>query len=225
MRVEPGEHTGDSSQFEPKEAQDIATTDELSLARAREYLLLANLFIRPPSAELLAELSALRGDASPLGVAHEGLAQAAADTTQTDVAREYMALFIGVGRGDVLPYASYYRTGFLNERPLARVREHMARLDVERQANVFEPEDHIASLFEVMAGIIIGEFGRSPAEADLFFEKHIAPWAHLLMADVTTAPSARFYKHVAELGRVWLEIEQKAMHLPSGRAHGSNRKS
>ena len=90
----------------------------------------------------------------------------------------------------------------------------MARLGIERQGDVFEPEDHIASLFEVMAGLVGGAFATSPKAADKFFERHIEPWAPRLMADVAAAQSSRFYKHVARLGAVWIEIEQEAVRLP-----------
>src|SRR5581483_2585663 len=96
--------------------------DDVALARAQEYALLATLLIRAPDARLLEKLAALRGDASPLGVAHAALAQAASETTVERVEREYFDLFIGLGRGELLPYGSYYLTGFLHERPLARLR-------------------------------------------------------------------------------------------------------
>jgi TorA maturation chaperone TorD len=187
--------------------------NDVDVARAKLYLLLANLFARAPSGQLLRDVASIKGDATPLGMALAALAHTAHGAERDTVAREYFSIFVGVGRGDVLPYASYYLTGFLNERPLARVREDMARLGIERRVGTFEPEDHIASLLEVMAGIIGGELERPAAEADQFFARHIAPWAGRLMADVSAAPNARFYRHVGDLGRVWLELEQAAMQL------------
>ena len=188
--------------------------DETVRARAIQYLLLATLFARAPSAGLLRDISNLQGDASPLGLAQLALADAARAAEPSDVATEYLNLFIGVGRGDILPYGSFYLTGFLHERPLARVREDMAKLGLERQGGVFEPEDHITSLFEIMAGLVGGSFGTPAKAGDKFFERHIEPWAPRLMADVAAAPSARFYRHVARLGAVWIEIEQEAVRLP-----------
>src|ERR1044072_8514081 len=106
--------------------------DEIDVARAQEYTLISALLVRAPDAALLKKLSALRGDASPLGVAHVALAQAAADASVERVEREYFDLFIGLGRGELLPYASYYLTGFLHERPLARLRADLGRLGLER---------------------------------------------------------------------------------------------
>src|SRR5690606_29379111 len=105
---------------------------EIDSARAQEYLLLAALLGRAPSADLLKRLAGLRGDATPLGLAHADLAEAAADTTAEKVEREYFNLFIGLGRGELLPYGSYYLTGFLHERPLARLRQDLNELGVER---------------------------------------------------------------------------------------------
>ena len=135
-----------------KAAGPAAEISEINSARAQEYGLLAALLVRAPDAGLLDRLAQLRGDASPLGLAHSSLAQAAADTNADRVEHEYFNLFIGVGRGELLPYGSYYLTGFLHERPLARLRSDLNDLGVERAAGVVEPEDHVAILCEVMAG-------------------------------------------------------------------------
>ena len=97
-----------------------------------------------------------------------------------------MSLFIGVGRGEILPFASYYLTGFLNDKPLANLRSDMDAIGIRRADGVKEPEDHIASLFDMMSGLIRGRFGRrySIAEQATFFRKHIEPWADLLMRDI-----------------------------------------
>ena len=188
--------------------------DDLAAARATQYLLLATLFARAPGAALLRDLANVQGDASPLGLAQLALADAARMAEPSAVGTEYLNLFIGVGRGDILPYGSFYLTGFLHERPLARVREDMAQLGLERQGGVFEPEDHISSLFEIMAGLVGGSFDAHPKAADTFFERHIEPWAARLMVDVAAAPSARFYRQVARLGSVWIEIEQDLVRIP-----------
>src|SRR2546421_2516151 len=129
-----------------------AGIDEVDAARAREYALLATLLARAPDQVLLDRIASLRGDASPLGLAHIGLAEAARQTSAERAEREYFDLFIGLGRGELLPYGSYYLTGFLHERPLARLRESLAQLGIERAAGKAEPEDHAAILCEIMAG-------------------------------------------------------------------------
>ena len=106
-------------------ASDAGDLDEVDAARAQEYTLLAALLARAPDQALLDRLATLRGDASPLGVAHAALAEAASRTNAERVEREYFNLFIGLGRGELLPYGSYYQSGFLHERPLARLREQL----------------------------------------------------------------------------------------------------
>src|SRR5262249_48235222 len=137
--------------------------DEIDAARAQEYALLAVLLARAPDAALLKRIAKLRGDATALGFAHAALAQAADPASAEKIEHELFDLFIGVGRGELLPYGSYYLTGFLNERPLARLREDLRALGIERAEQLCEPEDHAAVLCEIMAGLIRGQF---PAAAE-----------------------------------------------------------
>jgi TorA maturation chaperone TorD len=185
------------------------TLDPVDAARAQEYALLAALLSSPPSNELLGEIAQLGGDATPLGRAHAALAEAASEAT-AKVEREYFELFVGLGRGELLPYGSYYLTGFLNERPLSRLRDDLAALGIERVANNFEPEDHAATLCEIMAGLAGRRFPASAEVQRRFFEKHVAPWIGRLFADMETAASAKFYRSVGSLGRLFLKIETEA---------------
>jgi TorA maturation chaperone TorD len=193
----------------------LADTDEVDAARAQEYALLAVLLARAPDAALLARLAGLRGDASPLGLAHAALADAASRSDVTRVEREYFDLFIGLGRGELLPYGSYYLSGFLHERPLARLRAHLSRLGIERAAGQAEPEDHAAILCEIMSGLASRRFeAPAPAERELF-EQHLAPWIGRFFADLERAEAADFYSRVGALGRVFVEIETQAFALPA----------
>jgi TorA maturation chaperone TorD len=196
-------------------AGELCELDDTARARAQEYALLSALLVRAPNAQTLATLATLRGDPTPLGIAHAALAQAASETTVEQVEREYFDLFIGIGRGEVLPYGSYYLTGFLHERPLARLRSDLAPLGIERVDGNFEPEDHAATLCEIMAGLVGGGLP-APAGADQrIFEKHLAPWIGRLFADLERAEAAKLYRHVGRLGRVFVEIETEAFALPS----------
>lgn len=192
-----------------------APVDDVSAARAQEYALLAALLVRAPDAPLLTRLATLRGDATPLGVAHAALAQAASEATVERAEREYFDLFIGLGRGEVLPYASYYLTGFLHERPLARLRADLSSLGIERVEGNSEPEDHAATLCEIMAGIIGGLLPAPEGTDQRIFEKHLSPWIGRLFADLEQAESARLYRSVGALGRVFMDIETQAFSLPS----------
>jgi len=191
------------------------TIDEVDAARAAEYALLSVLLARAPDADMLARVARLRGDASPLGLAHAALAEAAAATAVERAEREYFDLFIGIGRGELLPYGSYYLTGFLNERPLARLREELARLGIERVEGNAEPEDHAAILCEIMAGIVDGRLD-APAGADrTLFDQHLAPWIGRFFADLERAEAADLYRRIGALGRLFISIESEAFALPS----------
>jgi TorA maturation chaperone TorD len=189
--------------------------DEVALARSQEYALLATLLVRAPDAKLLDNLASLRGDATPLGVAHVALAQAAGEATVERVEREFFNLFIGLGRGEVLPYASYYLTGFLHERPLARLRGELALLGIERAEGNNEPEDHAATLCEIMAGLVSGRLPAPQGADQRIFEKHLAPWIGRLFADLERADAANLYRRIGTLGRVFMEVETEAFALPS----------
>ena len=143
------------------------------------------------------------------------LATLAGKLSGNEIRDECMRLVIGVGRGEILPFASYYLTGFLNDKPLANLRNAMAELGIERAEGVKEPEDHIASLFDIMNGLIRGAFG---ASTDLgvqarFFKTHIEPWAPLLMQDIEAAKSAVFYAPVGTIGRAFMDIESAAFDM------------
>jgi TorA maturation chaperone TorD len=187
--------------------------DEAEGARAREYAFLAKLLAHAPDAAFLSQIAKLRGDATPLGVAHARLAQAADGANEAQIAREFFDLFIGVGRGELLPYGSYYLTGFLNERPLARLREDLHALGIERVETQREPEDHAGILCEVMASLIGGQFPASVDRQRQIFERHLAPWIGHFLADLAVAEAADFYRHVGAVGRLFIEIETEGFAL------------
>ncbi|RXG98177.1 molecular chaperone TorD family protein [Bradyrhizobium zhanjiangense] len=193
-----------------EQAVSAELVDALDAARAQEYALLATLLSAPPSKRLLEQLAALSGDATPLGRAHAALADVASSAVAAKVEREYFDLFVGLGRGELLPYASYYLTGFLNERPLSRLRGDLTRLGIERLTNNSEPEDHAAIICEIMSGLADGHFGASPEAQRDFFEKHVSPWMGRLFADIESAGNADFYRAVGALGRAFIEIETEA---------------
>jgi TorA maturation chaperone TorD len=195
-------------------AKDMtADIDEIDAARAQEYTLLAILLMRAPDAKLLSRLSTVRGDASPLGMAHLALATAAERARPERVQREFFDLFIGVGRGELMPYGSFYLTGFLHERPLARLREDLATLGIARVDTVHEPEDHVGILCEIMAGLASGHLPAPPQSDRTIFEKHMASWVGRFFADLENAEAADFYRAVGAVGRVFMEIESEAFDL------------
>jgi TorA maturation chaperone TorD len=188
--------------------------DELDRARAREYALLATLLARGPDTQLIGRLALLRGDATPLGLAHAALADAAGRSSEARAAREYFDLFVGLGQGQLLPYASQYLTGSLYGRPLVELRETFQLLGIEL-VNQSEPEDHIATLCEMMAGLVGGEItGPDGCDRD-FFAKHLATWAKRFFVDLERANPASFYARVGSLGRTFMQIETEAYSFPA----------
>lgn len=190
----------------------IAEEDRL---RADLYNFLGLLLAAPPDPLLLDQAASLSGDGTDLGQSIDTLARVAKVSKAAGVEREFHNLFIGVGRGELLPYASYYLTGFLNEKPLAMLRQDMARMGLTRAPNVFEPEDNMASLLEMMASIIVGRFG--PAE-DLerqkeFWNKYLGPWADHFFTDLEGAKTSVFYAAVGRTGRAFMEIEKEAFRM------------
>jgi TorA maturation chaperone TorD len=193
----------------------ISAPDEIDAARAREYALLAALLRRTPDRRFLDRLAELKVDASPIGLAHAALAEAARAVKLEEVEREFFDLFIGIGRGEVMPYGSYYLTGFLYERPLARLRSDLAELGIARSQDNYEPEDHIATLCEIMAGLAGAEFPAPRGSDERIFKKHVEPWAARFFGDLEHAPAARFYRSVGLVGRTFIEIESEAYALPA----------
>src|SRR5260370_1124956 len=165
----------------------LGQLDEIEAARAHEYALLATLLTRAPDAALLQRIARLGGDATPLGIAHAALARAAGQADADRIEREFCVLFIGVGHVELLPYASFYLTGFLHERPLARLRSDLAALGIERAEEQHEPEDHAAILCEIMAGLVGGEVAAAPAAQQQVFEKQLPPWVRRFFADLGSA--------------------------------------
>jgi TorA maturation chaperone TorD len=190
-------------------------TDEIlpeERLRAQQYQLLARFLAASPEAGLLELAAGFEGDDTEFGRALGNLAGRAAAVTPDAASHEYHDLFIGIGRGELIPYASYYLTGFLNEKPLAKLRSDMARLGIARADDVREPEDHIAALCEMMAGLITGAFG-APLELAVqraFFDQHLAAWAPMFFEDLEKAKSAWLYAPVGTLGRVFMGIERTA---------------
>ncbi|WP_404383789.1 molecular chaperone [Caenispirillum salinarum] len=189
---------------------------QLDLTRAQFYGLLATLLIRPPPADLLAVVAGLRAEPqTPLADAIGALATAAGSTTPAMAEREYNRLFIGLERGEFVPYASHYLEGHLYGKPLIRFRQEMARLGLEREAPVREPEDHAGVMLAVMAELLedAGREGRDNAPAAVF-RTHLQPWLPFFMRDIARAEDAAFYPAVGALGGAFLAIEAEALSLP-----------
>ncbi len=194
------------------EASALAEEDAL---RANVYTLLGRLLKSPPTASDLSRFGSLKGDASELGQAISALAAVARAARPEAVDDEFHDLFIGVGRGELLPYGSYYLAGFPNEKPLANLRIDMAQMGIGRAEGVAETEDHIAALCETMAGLITGTFGE-PADLSTqqrFFDTHVASWAGKFFEELEAADSAAFFMPVGTIGKLFMHIEAQAFQM------------
>ena len=199
----------------PAPAGRVLAVDAEDALRAQLYRLLSRLLAAPPDRALLALVAGMSGDDTALGRGLAALAARAAETTPAAAAAEYGDLFIGVGRGELVPFASYYLTGFLNEKPLARLRGEMALLGIARAEHVKEPEDHIAALCEMMAGLIEGAFG-DPASLALqrrFFDNHLGRWAPRFFEDLERAQAAVLYAPLGTVGSAFMAIETAAFEM------------
>ncbi len=195
-------------------AEDIQIAD-MDRARADLYNFLGALLAGPPDEMLLAQTAGLSGDDTELGQAIGTLSKLARVTKPKAAQSEFNKLFIGLGRGELLPFASYYLTGFLNEKPLAVLRQDMTRIGMQRSETVFEPEDSIASLMEMMAAMIVGRFG-TPADLGAqkeFFNRHIGPWAGHFFTDLEEAKTSVFYTPVGTVGKIFMAVEAEAFRM------------
>ena len=180
--------------------------------RSSFYVLLSSLLSGPPTKDLLNKVYTLSGGENKIGEAVKTLTTLSKKLDIKTIEREYNNLFIGVGRGELLPYASFYMTGFLNEKPLANLRDDMNKIGISRSPSTSDPEDHIASLCEMMSGIITNQFYTSLSlrQQSDFFATHLGPWAKHFFDDLIAAEYSVFYAPVGALGKAFIEIETES---------------
>lgn len=191
--------------------------DQAQIYRAGAYRLLSALLRSAPDQNILdqvSKLSEVDAGTDELAVSMSMLGLAAGHRSIESNNDEFHQLFIGIGRGELVPYGSWYLTGFLMEKPLGILRDDLAVLGYERAADVTEPEDHIAALSEVMSllideSLLTGFDSVQEALQKDFFEKHIAPWAERFFVDLSESPSAVFYRSVGRFGLDFIAFEKR----------------
>lgn len=208
------------NQVDPATAgtDDKTAVSEEDAMRAGFYGLLARVLSGPMDDEAISAMRALDGhdDDSPLGKAIAAFGKLSVRTTTAKAEEEYSDLFYGDGSGgELTPYASYYLTGLVYDKPLAELRGDMTLLGIEVAEGNSEPEDHIASLCEMMHGLLTGALGGATGhtQAKAFFDKHLAPWAEKFFVDLEGAQSAVLYMPVGTIGRLFMEIEREAFEM------------
>ena len=205
------------------ETHRVVTMDDADRVRGNVYALLGHVLAAAPDAAVLESLAAIEpvpAGQDLLTASWRMLAEAAERASTESLRDEHFSLFIGLGRGEVVPYGSWYLTGFLMEQPLARLRSDLRELGIERQEGVFEPEDHAAALCDVMALLISGDEPAPVAVQSQFFARHMEPWIGKFFRDLQQAPSARFYRAVGQLGEQFMDVETRAFGMSVPAAGG-----
>ncbi len=181
--------------------------------RAGAYAMLGALMRREPDRALLDRVGGLSAvdPQGELAAAMSALGMAARSMSEEAAKHEYFALFIGIGRGELVPYGSWYLTGFLMERPLGELRSDLARLGFERESSNRDPEDHVGALCEVMA--MLAEEDDVLDRQREFFSRHMAPWLERFFQDLSAAKSASFYRAVARFGAAFTEFEKEYLQM------------
>jgi TorA maturation chaperone TorD len=205
-------------------SEPLPTTSALDeeTARAEIYGLLSQLYYAPPSPELLSALRVAVTDAPAQGAFLEEpwrlLVGAARELDDSAIANEYDALFGGVGKPEVYLFGSHYLSGFLNEKPLARLRATLAELGLTRDDETMpETEDHVAYVCEVMRYLIAGDdvVVANLTRQSEFFAAHVQPWVTSLCDAITAHPKARFYAVLADFTRAFINVESQGFDMMS----------
>lgn len=188
-------------------------------ARAEIYGLLSALFYQPPEPNLLAQLRVAVTEAPAPGAYLEAswreVVARAREMSDQAISDEFNTLFGGVGKPEIYLFGSHYLSGFLNEKPLIRLRDDLAALGLGRDEAMRETEDHIAYVCEVMRYLIAGD---DVAVANLtqqgaFFAAHFQPWAPALCEAVMAHPRAVFYRSLAEFMAAFVSVEAQGFDL------------
>ena len=210
----------------PAGAKSESVENAESAGRAAAWGLLAAPLTTAPGPKMLAHYAALDGDGSgrsgPGGEAGNdacadalrALALAAGGTDAESAADDYQDLLIGLGRGKVVPYGSWYVAGALMDRPLARLRADLRALGVARSPGVKEPEDHAGALCETLAMLAADESAPSFGRQKKFFDAHAAPWLGRFFADLADAAETPFYRALGGFGTAFFALESRYFSMP-----------
>ena len=188
-------------------------------ARAEIYGLLSQLFYAAPSPELLDQLQVAVTEAPAAGGFLEepwrNLVASARSLSHAQISAEFNSLFGGVGKPEVYLFGSHYLSGFLNEKPLVRLRDDLAELGLGRSEGMSETEDHVAYVFEVMRFLIAGD---DVAVSNLtrqhaFFNQHVQTWLPALCQTLQAHPRAVFYASLAAFTESFVSVELQGFDL------------
>jgi TorA maturation chaperone TorD len=186
------------------------------LARASFYALISRFFYGPPDSNFLAEIHRSGGSGPEEGgndlvAAWRRLQESCRSAYPAVLRQEYDSVFVGVGKAEISPYVSGYAEPAGPDRYLVRLREQLSAWGLARKEQVFEIEDHISGVCDVMRWLI--EEQRSLAEQRQFFEAFAYRGVSGLCAALQKSSTAVFYKDVAALTSSFYELERLAFEI------------
>ncbi len=177
--------------------------------RIGAYRLLSRFLATPPDTMDLRLAAGLTGDGSEIGRAVDTFAACARAVKPTEAEDQFFRLFIGLGGGELAPYASVYISGSMHDAPLVALRHDLRRIGAKRATDVKEPEDHAAIVLEVMVGLLENRFGATANEAGRFFRQHLEPWMARFFGDLRKVEGAPLYAALGEVGSAFIEEERE----------------
>lgn len=189
----------------------LAPEDE---ARAALYGLIARLFYAAPDSAVLAQIvdaDAFEGD-SAVARAWAALVGASRSAFPVMLEQEHTDLFVGTGKAEVTPYLTHYTIKYATDNPLVDLRQQLARWGLGRRETAYEPEDHIAGVFETMRFAIAVQ-QRNPAEQKDFFDTYVYRGTLGFCDAVNASPKSVFYKLVADFTREFVALENAAFEM------------
>lgn len=202
----------------PVKSEQEFLDDQAQALRASVYELLSRLLAREPeqaTIQGLRDIGEIDASEGPLAMGWQLMKQSAEKTELSAIHEEYFSLLIGVGRGELVPFGSWYMTGFLMEKPVAVLRADLDRLGIERQGDVNESEDHIAALCDAMALIIRNSNEIPLTTQQAFFKDHLSPWVQRFFSDMQNARAAHFYRSVGFFGESFFDFEHQLLGMQS----------
>lgn len=197
----------------------VSSALDEEIARAELYGLLARLWYAAPDAALLDALQVAVTEAPMSGAFLEepwrALVGVARGMDAAAAHAEYDALFGGMGKPEVYLFGSHYLSGFLNDKPVAQLRNDLDALGLAREEGIYETEDHVAFLFEVMRYLIAGD---DVAVANLtrqraFFATHVQSWLPAMCDAVAQHPKACLYAALAGFTGAFVEVEAQGFEM------------
>ena len=206
-----------------------AELQEEDRARADCYALISRLFYAAADDALLKKLASAAPapdpeaagqalepegddrDATAYADAFRALQQAAREADADAVRQEFDDFFVGAGKALVTPYTSGYVQPHSPDRHLLELREQIAAWGLGRREAVFEVEDHVSALCDVMRWLIERE--RPLEEQASFFTEFVYAGAETFCDAIEANPNASFYRAVARLAHAFLAIEKHGFEL------------